>query len=318
MAALKAFVLSLALLFSIAAALPNGLPANISYPTAVGDIEARSLRRSDDGTCPNYRDEPMDGCAAFCQVRTVYYYIQESPFARSSCQYPLNCEISESYTTSTGWSTSVSAKMGKAYKVGISGGYSYSQGQARGRNYKIELTSGQCGYFTFVGIMKGTCETYTEGLYIRDGLPEGVVLFVFTDCITRAPLDPEYQDPVYNSPGVALPRQASIDAQQTWVINTCNATPQGDLLGLGPTGYSFIIQGRGFSDDQIGPNGELLHWQLNGCNGVQGEVDNSVFNWTPDDPTYGWSASGSLSGEVKACIGDFVMHVGGATRDQCV
>jgi hypothetical protein len=40
-----------------------------------------------------------------------------------------------------------------------------------------------------------------------DGTPDGVTLFVYTDCVTREPVtDPKIQDPVYLKPGVALDR----------------------------------------------------------------------------------------------------------------
>ena len=32
-----------------------------------------------------------------------------------------------------------------------------------------------------------------------NGDPDGVIIFVYTDCLTRQPLGPEFQDPVYNS-----------------------------------------------------------------------------------------------------------------------
>ncbi|KAI1485366.1 hypothetical protein F5X96DRAFT_690899 [Biscogniauxia mediterranea] len=267
---------------------------------------------------------------------TYYHYIREAPFPRSECHYPISCEITESHTTTTGWSTSVTAKMGKAYKLGISGGYSKSQSDAHGRSWKFEPQPGECGYFTFVGIMKTTCGTYTEGrvtyvnhawqcnfpkttvnqcadqLWMRQGSsePEGVVVFVRTDCVTREPLGPEFQDPVYNQPDVALPRSALDALQQSWVTNTCTADPRDG-------GYHFDIHGRGFADSAIGANGGKLRDALNQCGGGGGDVSGWTFSWTPTDGTYDWAASGTVPGESKSCIGKAIMSHGGATADQC-
>jgi hypothetical protein len=87
-----------------------------------------------------------------------------------------------------------------------------------------------------VAIIRSTCGTYTEsktGLFncdkdkhvsignscieqvarykVSDGYPDedvtrGIVIFVFTDCVTMEPLPDDQQDPAYRQPGVKLPR----------------------------------------------------------------------------------------------------------------
>ncbi|KAI5921408.1 hypothetical protein F4810DRAFT_678876 [Camillea tinctor] len=138
--------------------------------------------------------------------------------------------------------------------------------------------------------------------------PKGVVLFVRTDCVTREPLGPEFQDPVYNEPDVALPRGAVAALQQSWVVNTCYAEPRDN-------GYHFDIRGRGFADGDLGPDGEKLHDALNQCGG--GDVSGWAFEWTPADGMYDWYASGVVPGESKVCIGQAIVAHGGVTADRC-
>jgi hypothetical protein len=47
----------------------------------------------DDGHC-DYVLNIVDGCNAFCQVRTTFDYATESPFPKSDCHYPLKCSLS--------------------------------------------------------------------------------------------------------------------------------------------------------------------------------------------------------------------------------
>lgn len=141
--------------------------------------------------------------------------------------------------------------------------------------------------------------------------PDGAVIFVFTDCLTRAPLGPEYQDPVYNMPGVALDRGQLTTLQKGWVENTCDAqrldTDDGDSWG-------FSIQGRGFADAILGPNGEALKSKLLAC----GTLVTWSFSWVAQHQ-FDWLAEGVMkASNVKGCCGDAIMSVGGVTRDKCV
>lgn len=89
-------------------------------------------------------------------AETTFDWARESPFPKSDCHGPTDCSISESDSTSYSFSFSVSPKVGKALKVGISGGYSYSYATARGRSWSFQPGKGVCGYFTFVPIRKNT------------------------------------------------------------------------------------------------------------------------------------------------------------------
>lgn len=48
---------------------------------------------------------------------------QEAPFQMSECHWPMECELSAGQTASWNWGFTVSPKVGKALKFGISGGY---------------------------------------------------------------------------------------------------------------------------------------------------------------------------------------------------
>lgn len=92
--------------------------------------------------------------------------------------------------------------------------------------------------------------------------PDGAVIFVYTDCLTRQPLGPEHQDPVYNMPGVPLDRGTLSVLQQGWVENTCEVE---QLKVDGGHSHGFLIKGRGFADQLLGEEGEKLRQKLESC-----------------------------------------------------
>jgi len=49
-----------------------------------------------------------------------------------------------------------------------------------------------------------------------DGSADGDTIFVRTDCVTRAPLDLDKQDPAYRNPGVPLDRGTLADILASW------------------------------------------------------------------------------------------------------
>lgn len=93
-------------------------------------------------------------CAAYCQLVTIFKYAQESPFPSSYCNYPMECQITRTHSTSWNWGFSLTPKVGKWVKIGISGTYSHSYATATGQNFKITLQQNQCGYFSFIPIAK--------------------------------------------------------------------------------------------------------------------------------------------------------------------
>lgn len=132
---------------------------------------------------------------------------------------------------------SVHPEIKYALESGISGGYGESHGTSTGHSLSLDPPEGQCGYFTFVPVRKITwyitqtslgtpadsCRgTLTEArdVFINhervcwflkntknygasqvsyvNGVPDGRVLFIWTDCLTRERLGPEFQHPIYS------------------------------------------------------------------------------------------------------------------------
>ncbi|KAL2875760.1 hypothetical protein SGCOL_009072 [Colletotrichum sp. CLE4] len=301
-------------------------------------------------------------CGALCQVRTYFEWAQESPYPMSECHHPVACSLSSTDSTSVGWSASLSGKIGKMWKVGASGSWSWSTSTATGRSFKVTLLKGECGYFTFVPVKKVMCgtyssaETYPNAIYdyylcrtengptntlnicdsqpwsiknsgnARDPnamIPDGTVLFVYTDCRTRLPLPKEYQDPVYSSPGVSLHPDTIDSIQQGWAWNTCYFW---DMKVKGER--AVFIRGSGFKDEKIGDNGEILRKVVEACSSeAGGTFKNHKFTWydkgKPDDSAKKSGAAWLFEGDVPekirpGCIGEALMEMGAATQDQCV
>lgn len=150
-------------------------------------------------------------------------------------------------------------------------------------------------------------------------IPDGTLLFVYTDCATRRPLPMELQDPVYRSPGVALDHDTISAMQESWVWNTCYFW---DMNVAGER--ALYIRGSGFRDDKIGSNGELLLEKVKACAG--GNLKNHKFTWydngKPEDSAKVRGATWLFEGDVPdtirpGCVGEAVMEVGGVTQDQC-
>ncbi|KAI1074066.1 hypothetical protein F5B20DRAFT_565097 [Whalleya microplaca] len=171
-------------------------------------------------------------CQSYCEVRTSYHYGQEVIFVSNPyCHGPMTCSISESASTS--WSYTFKApKVVDILTKGITGGISYSNSHAKAQSKSVNLMDGECGYFTFLPILKTSCGTWTEGDFkdtptdhcvkprsegnvcttmanVARGSksdPWGDTVFVRVDCGTHEPLPMKYQDPAYRHPGVALDR----------------------------------------------------------------------------------------------------------------
>lgn len=64
--------------------------------------------------------------------------------------------MTDSESVGSGWSVGASTKLQflKAYKVGVSGGWSHNYGHTKGKKWDIDLEEGECGYFTFVPVKK--------------------------------------------------------------------------------------------------------------------------------------------------------------------
>ena len=144
----------------------------------------------------------------------------------------------------------------------------------------------------------------------EQGRSAGDNIFVWTNCATREPLDPEHQDPVFRYPNVPLDRGLRQTAMQSWVKNKCAYDPVYNEDGSRKY-WVFNIQGKGFADNQIGLNGEGLRGPLENCG-----LGQFNFAWTLGQD-YDWGVVGSTVKGGGDCIGFALLKAGGAHVDQC-
>ncbi|KAL9594699.1 MAG: hypothetical protein Q9219_006884 [cf. Caloplaca sp. 3 TL-2023] len=194
-----------------------------------------------DGSCPmeGHRDHwySADACAGFCELSTTYSYGKESiflanPYCHGYGDKGASCTITDTQTTTVGRTFGGSidgtfnGKIG-SIKAGISGSYTQSWAQAHAQAKSVTLGKGECGYWTFLPIVKTTWKT-TRDVCIKQGnkevpeskdgynVPRGDTIFVRTDCGNRRPLPMDVQDPAYNHPGVPLDRGDYEAVSATW------------------------------------------------------------------------------------------------------
>jgi hypothetical protein len=106
-----------------------------------------------DGSCPG-QDYYQNECYSFCQIRTTFSYRTEIPIANTYCHGPFTCTVTDTVTKTVTKSANVNLKFVEAYGLGISGGFSYADAEARARAYSVKLDEGNCGYFTIVPVWK--------------------------------------------------------------------------------------------------------------------------------------------------------------------
>jgi len=151
-----------------------------------------------------------------------------------------------------------------------------------------------------------------EQVWSPNGNPDGLVVFVKIDCLTREPLPMDQQDPAYAAPGVALPRSAFDTMMADWVDNTCMYWQVTTSFG---EQNAFEIHGKNFAGDKLGENGDNLKETIQACGQFGCEW---AFNITPDDDNWNWKATGCLPITARpGCIGDAILAVGGKTKDGC-
>ncbi|KAK1623074.1 hypothetical protein BDP81DRAFT_505890 [Colletotrichum phormii] len=335
-------------------------PKNHFLPFKQGKMRFDTCSGWDSGGLLRYKD---DGCTSFCQQRTTFEWAQEVPFPSSDCHAPIQCGMTDSESVGSGWSVGANTKLQflKAFKVGISGGWSHNYGQAKGKKWDIKLEAGECGYFTFVPVKKVVCGGMTtasrvpgtsmwdwygctslnlmptnfkscdnqmwmiegekmEGAYTGKMVPDGVIIFVYTDCRTRIPMPMEKQDPVYRAPGVALAHSVIDSIQQGWVWNSCYFWNM-----KVPGKRALYIRGSNFKAGVIGLGGENLFKLVHAC--AEGDVSSYEFDWyyngKPDDSPKEkgpvWMLQADVPDTIRpGCIGEGLMDMGAVTQDQCV
>ncbi|KAL0930562.1 uncharacterized protein CTRU02_214637 [Colletotrichum truncatum] len=153
-------------------------------------------------------------------------------------------------------------------------------------------------------------------------VPDGVFIFVYTDCKTRTPMPMEYQSDIYKKKGVALDHLTVRSLHDSWIWNDCYFYDLGKENGKYKT---LFMHGSGFSDDQIGGhNGEGLMKKIADCAG--GDIKNAKFSWYdsgyPGDDAKLRGAVWLIRAEMPkgmngGCVGQAIMDAGGKTVDQC-
>ncbi|GJC78514.1 hypothetical protein ColLi_01352 [Colletotrichum liriopes] len=158
---------------------------------------------------------------------------------------------------------------------------------------------------------------------VQTEIPDGTIIFVYTDCLTRLPLPMSKQDPVYRAPGVALNHDILDSIQEGWVWNTCY------LWDMGVKGQlSLYIHGSGFKDSMIGPKGYKLIERVSHCvrasEGVMKDVEFAWFHsgYPGDDAKRTgavWVFMADVPNNIRpGCLGEAIMELGGTTMDNCV
>ncbi|KAF9874655.1 hypothetical protein CkaCkLH20_07792 [Colletotrichum karsti] len=152
-------------------------------------------------------------------------------------------------------------------------------------------------------------------------VPDGVVFLVYTDCKTRAPLDMEYQDPIYKLPGVALDHTTVRALHDSWITNFCWF---GDFDTTDGYKKLFMI-GSGFEDNRIGDHdGTGLIKSIRECAG--GDLQNVTWRWfNPNETDTNPKMQGAFW-QLEAmypvdknggCVGNVIMDAGGKQMDRC-
>lgn len=125
----------------------------ILYHEYRGDVCPPKNVMDKDGNCPG-QDWYDNGCASYCQVRTTFTYRTEAPIGNSYCHGPFTCTITDTQTTTITKTVNLNLAWTKGFNLGISGGFSYADAEAKARAYTVKLEDGQCGYFTIVPVFK--------------------------------------------------------------------------------------------------------------------------------------------------------------------
>lgn len=160
-------------------------------------------------------------------------------------------------------------------------------------------------------------------------VPDGTVIFVYTDCQTREPLPMDKQDPVYSAPGVALDtksvqrRLRDGEQKQGPTQSRCSIAKS-----EGPGEVRVSISGWGFSDDKIGPKGEHLFEAIQRCAEVtvtKSQFDRHKSGAVPDGSlaqkgSYEyWKFSADVPAYTRPeCVDEVLFVMGGSRRDKCI
>ncbi|KAH7084167.1 hypothetical protein FB567DRAFT_580786 [Paraphoma chrysanthemicola] len=220
----------------------------VLYHDYKGDVCPPPFTFTSPGQCQMKRYKPKGNifqhlyCGGYCEENVRFFYGREVMFLASPyCHGPMTCTITDTETTAWAFSISFpqfSAKLTEIFTAGITGSISSTTSTAKAIAKAVKLEQNECGYFTWIPILRESCGTFTgEGDFkdIAPGHPEGlcydgklvepntcvtvpnavkgtkgdpwgITTLVRVDCRTHEPLPAEFQDPAYNNPGVPLDR----------------------------------------------------------------------------------------------------------------
>ncbi|KAF4844767.1 hypothetical protein CGCSCA4_v007188 [Colletotrichum siamense] len=221
-------------------------------------------------------------CTSFCQIRTYFEWSEKRSFPHSECHYTIKCGMTESESTSWSyrWGGTGKVQYEKALNIGITGSYSCEEGAEHIGNY--------CAYQMWNIKHNGK------------QVPDGVIIFVWTNYLTRQALPMDKQDPAYRVPGVAL-----------------------DYLDKDGKRRLFM-RGSGFRDDMIGTNGEKLFEGVKKCtqNKMEDASCGRYYNGYPSDSPKVQGATWLFKADVLEksgpdCFGRHLMLMGAVTQDKC-
>jgi hypothetical protein len=152
-------------------------------------------------------------------------------------------------------------------------------------------------------------------IWNREQRPDGVVLFVKINCVTREPLAAEEQDPIYRIPGVALDRGVR---DVMLANNASDACRVNDGTGILENATEFAIHGSGFDPARLGNNGQNLIAKINNYARDRPQTPCETRFTRPGPHGWEWEIKGCIpSAANQGILGASVMAVGGNTMDEC-
>ncbi|KAI1266117.1 hypothetical protein F5Y18DRAFT_426006 [Xylariaceae sp. FL1019] len=275
-------------------------------------------------------------CTSFCQVSTEFTYGQESPIIGTYCEGARECWTTQQDIVRVKWPSKglLEDQFSEALSTGVSGGFHVWKCVFSTREvgvYNKHLEKDECGYFTFVPILKTTCGTWTHGqrgpwgcenvttehhrcatqqMTDSKGVPDGNTIFVKTDCKSKVPLPITEQDPIYRFTGVGI-NQNYHSVSDDWAWDWCKCYYKVALSSFELRGKNWARSRLGFGSNG-GVNGSRLQHYLGTC----GIITFYRFHMN-DDEEDSWWATGNLPIGTRNCVATQVRKAGGMKSGRC-
>ncbi|KAI4215946.1 MAG: hypothetical protein LQ351_001442 [Letrouitia transgressa] len=238
-------------------------------------------------------------CQSYCEIRTTFTYDVEQPTPNGYCHGPLTCTVTDTQTTTYTYNGGFNLGYSNGFQGGITGGYSHADAITSTQSRQVKLDENQCGYFTFLPILRGSCGSMTEvdtflgqckdppyrttpnvcslqPFRSADGKKVlGDTIFVKTDCGTRARLPMDQQDKAYQHEGVAAPQQIYDTYLAESAGDQAEAPGDGDYAKGWCTAHITQYQ----KNEDFGPNKGNADYQFSVC---LYDAKKAVLNVWPD------------------------------------